>query len=261
MSAEFYGYAAALLAPAMLVVAIIRLALRTDIQLLARRHVDSDRIRYTFALHNAEEYALEGRITIRVEPVLEEGRFMEMPQLLCGPHARTTQQTFDDRERRCYEVVTPRLRALSTWVLHCNTNGKEGDLRLQVTYSPEGAVDGGGRASRNVWVQLGAQKCGRQRSSQGFWMVVGTLLSLLTYLTPIFFRLQWPQQVQEWWPSVDGPFIVLLFVCSALAFWLCRQRPGFIVMGHLGWERQSEGRFSTKDEVQGMTAVQGRRGE
>jgi hypothetical protein len=248
-----YPYLLALFPPTVLVVTIIRLLLRTDLQFVARRRIQServkftagaatpeadlDRVHYTFAVHNAEEVPLEGRITIRLEVILDDGQLIATPTLLCGPHVTGLETTFA-KDKRSFEIVTTRLRAQSTWIIHCVTNGKEGDIRLRVTYAKEGAQEGTYKEPAK-WVVLGSQRRGQRETGQWFWMVAGTLLALLTYVAPIYAEVKWPRAAQPWKSEVDGPLLGALLVCSALAFWLCRQRPGHVILGHLGWERNA----------------------
>jgi len=239
MEASLFPYVTALLPPAVLVVAIIRLLARTNIYLLTRRRIDPESgVHYVLAVHNASEVPLQGRITITVRVVLKDGRIEPDPTLLCGPQVQDLEIQMAE-DHRSFQVITPRLRAQSTWVIHCPVNGQEGDVQLEVLHEKKLSDEEQYRKSGR-WVQLGSDPATPTARGSWKWLVGGTLLALLTYLLPIHFLLSRPWQVQTWKPQLDGALVGVLLICSALAFWMCKPRPGPIILGHLGWERSTD---------------------
>jgi hypothetical protein len=214
---------------------LVSIARSHDFRFDSRMRRYSREIHYSFVVANALERRFAQRVTLVFELALRHGEFLRPPRVLCGPKQAeyicgycgqipdlktvVGEWKFEGGGSR-YLVTVPYFRALSSWVILCQTNGCEGDvlMHLFVDSRREATIRGSVRPPRGSW------------RGWGLWAFV-TALGVCSYVAPrlVFFC------NCEWDPR-DSALLGMLVAASSASFlllWEKRRRP---VFGYHGWD-------------------------
>jgi hypothetical protein len=187
-----------------------------------------------FAFSNNEEVSILSAVQVTIRPLLPAGA-IEKAELMCGPDCAIGLQR--EVPQAMWKGTVPSMRPLATWIIDCQTNGKEGDVEFEVRF---GTDAGSGQSLKTL-----GRRPSRQRPKLGVAMrLLATLGALGMYLGEK--AVPWHQE-SSWrtieLSEVDAVMLTMIALAGVVTIVIMRPPAQAPVFGYMTTRRQdAEGR-------------------